>query len=416
MSKSPLVLILGSVRRGEYETIIKNGYRLGVILDSNRHATLPSDKDFDWVLHHDFTRPLTALDPLLEKAREQFDITAIINLREFYVRAQSYAARFFSLPGLPDYAVEHVLNKTLMRKIFARSLGEAATPRFKEISSIDEAIAFVQTIKFPVILKPNNLYGSLFVRTVHDEENLRLEFANIQNQVLDHMGSLGVISSLRETIQIEEFLSGTVHSVECLIDGEKNVYTSPVVDVVTGKEVGQNHFGHVSRKTDTYLTAATQREMKSVAEQAVRALELRDTAAHVEFIASQNGAKLLEIAARPGGHRNRVLEMTYGISFNHQYLRMLLGEKPDLESKHYYPFAIVTPYPPNEMTFRGVKHLDKITQLKSYLSHEIKAKPGAKIGPAQGGYMSSWLVELGHTDRDVVHSDMQWLSHFPDFF
>lgn len=416
MSKPELVLILGSVRRGEYEAMLAAGLRLGVLLDENRHVSLPASEGFDLALPHDFSKPLAELDPLLARIEREFNVVAVINLREFYVHALPYVARKLSLPGLPEEVVEHVLNKTLMRRIFSQALGPLAAPRFQEIGSVAQAEAFAQAVGYPVVLKPNNLYGSLFVRVVRDASTLHEDFADIQARVSAHMESLSVQHALDQTIQIEEFLTGTVHSIDCLVDARQAVHPTPVVDVLTGRDVGQAHFGHVMRKADSYLPMEVQQQMQEIAVRAVGALGLRNTAAHVEFIATPKGPKLLEIAARPGGHRNHVLEMGCGIEMNHQYVRMLLGHTPDLRRRIHRPYGIVTPYPPADISFQGIRHLDRVKALRSYLTHEIKAKPGATIGPARHGFMSSWLVELSHPDPDVLQSDMQWLSTFPDFF
>lgn len=416
MTKPSLVLFLGSVRPGEFETMLAHGHRLGIILDENRQAKLPSQEGFDWVARHDFSRPCKALDPLLAAVQERFEVIAVVNLREFYVRAHAYVASALNRPGLPPEAVERVLNKTLMRQAFIEALGPECTPRFQELAGLDEALRFTRRAGFPVILKPNNLYGSLFVGTVYNEAELRREFVRIEEQVRAHSASFGVVQSLEKIIQIEEFVTGTVHSIDCLIDNRQNVHLTPVVDVLTGHDVGQNHFGHVVRKADSCLPPVLQARMGEMAVGAVTALGIRNATAHVELIASPAGPKLLEVAARAGGHRNRVLEMTHGLSINYQHLRMLLGETLDVAPKYTRPFAIVTPYPKKELTFQGVRRLDAVTRLASYHRHEVKAGHSARIGPARHGFMSSWQVELCHPDREVLHGDLAWLSAQRDFF
>ena len=132
MNKPSLVLLLGSVRRGEFETLLAHGHRLGVILDEKRRATLPASDGFDFVATHDFSRPVGDLAPILKAAQREFAIVAEINLREFYVRSHAYTADLLRLPGLPQESVDLVLNKTLMRRAFVESLGEGSTPRFCE--------------------------------------------------------------------------------------------------------------------------------------------------------------------------------------------------------------------------------------------------------------------------------------------
>jgi len=416
MNKPPLVLFLGSVRKGEFETLQSHGHRLGAILDTKRHAALPADAGIELVAHHDFGDSVESLAPVLDEVRRQFDIVALLNLREFYVRAHSYAAAQLGLPGLPAEAVDLVLNKTRMRKAFVEALGERSTPRFRELSTVDEAIAFGRKVGYPLVLKPNNLYGSLFVSAIHSELELREQFAPLCAQVDAHSTAYGVVRTLSPIVQAEEYVSGTVHSIDCLVDQEQRVYPTPVVDVLTGHDLGQPHFGHVLRRSCSRLPHAVQHEMAQLATQAVAVLKLRNAAAHVEFIAGANGPRLLEIAARPGGHRNRVLEMTHGIAFNEQYLRMLLGHRPDLTPRFTRPFAILTPYPHLELVFDGLRQRDAVRRLASYHHDELKVTPGSKIGPARNGYMSSWVIELHHNEARVLDADTTWLAEQTDFF
>ncbi len=72
MNKPSLVLFLGSVRPGEFETILSHGHRLGIVLDQKRRATLPVETGFDFVASHDFSRPVDALVPILAAAQREF--------------------------------------------------------------------------------------------------------------------------------------------------------------------------------------------------------------------------------------------------------------------------------------------------------------------------------------------------------
>jgi hypothetical protein len=68
-----------------------------------------------------------------------------------------------------------------------------------------------------------------------------------------------------------------VHSIDCLVDSRGAVHSTPVIDVLTGHDVGQAHFGHVMRKADSCLAQPLHAQMREIAIRALGALVIRGT-------------------------------------------------------------------------------------------------------------------------------------------
>ena len=135
-------------------------------------------------------------------------------------------------------------------------------------------------------------------------------------------------------------------------------------------------------------------------------------AAHVEFI----GARLGEIAARPGGNRPRILQLAYGIDELKAYHDVLLGRTPDLRIKHNMSAAIVTPFPARNGKLRSIRYLDLVPELPGYLYHEVRSQAAHTVGLAKGGYRAPLYIELHSASADVVRSSVEQIASWSDLY
>ena len=416
-SLKSLVLILGSIRRGEYEYLLKKGCKLGVIVDKNRGVTLSHPEHFDLVKQFDFTHRYSDLENLIKEIQLEWSINSILNLREYYVHEAVKLQRFLGLPSMSDESMELVTNKTLMHQRFVDKLGADSTAKFSDLKSEQDLINFMKYAEYPIILKPNNFYGSLFVRKINNPEDL----INIYRENLLKISEFSIKHGIKlnnACMQVEEFLEGSNHSLDALVDNEGEIFLAPIVDVTTGNDFGYSDFHHFARWSPSLLSDKLQDEIYHLGKNAIRALNITNSAAHVEFINTKNGVKLLEIAARPGGHRNRVLEMTYNIPYIHEYIMLQQGKRPNLNKNSDEGFMIVTPFPKEKKRFNKISDdaLNKILKLPTYHLHEIKTKQGSWIGPAHEGFLSSFVVELHNECKKAIQDDTNKIIAMGDIF
>ena len=196
------------------------------------------------------------------------------------------------------------------------------------------------------------------------------------------------------------------------MDHAGRVYTTPPVEVLTGRDVGIDDFHHFARLLPPQLSAEDAEELDRLAIAGVQALDMTTSAAHVEFI----GSRLGEIAARPGGNRPRILEMAHGIEMVHAYYQILRGETPDLRADRDLAAAIVTPFAPRDGKLRSIRHLDGITKLPGYLYHEIRAEPGQSVGLSKSGYRAGLYVELLSADAEEVRRSVNEIASWTDLY
>lgn len=408
----PLVLFLGNARYGEFEPLRETGTRVGLIRDVSSHGWCAPDDAFDVVIPWN---PADGIDGLgAELPRD--GSACVLNLREAYVEDYARLCAVLALPALDPTEVAALRSKYLMRQLFRDRIGVDSTGRFQAVASVAEVVEFGETYGWPVVLKPATLYSSLFVVTVTGPRAAAGVFAQVRDGVAEHVRAKRLPQRFT-ALQAEEFLTGSNHSVDLVVDREAIAYPSPVVDVLTGADLGGEDFHHFARYAPSRVSAPAQRQMTDLAVQAVRAMGLRLCAAHVEFILTPRGPRLLEVGIRPGGHRARVLHQAHGVSFMAAYVAVMRGETPDptdLTAKFSGPFGIVTPFPHATGTFEGLHAPDRLTGLPSYRGHSVYHPPGKIIGTAARGHWQVLSAELVAGTTAELIQDIEEVWRMPD--
>jgi biotin carboxylase len=399
------------VRRGEFESLEKRGLPLGVLVDTNSKHRLGDVSRFVVVERFNFSRPLVELIEAVRGIQRRWGLACLYNVGEYYVAQTAEVAAALGLPGISSASARLCLDKGLMRGRFQERIGPAATARFHVVNSEADLVSFANLLGYPVFLQPSNLAASMWTSCNTDSEMLLCNYRAMRREVPKYYEALGK-KGAQLTVVVAEFLKGSNTSIDCLADKAGRVYTTPVVDVLTGQDVGIDDFHHFARLVPSRLGAPEQEQLERLAVEGVQALEMSTSAAHVEFI----GPCLGEIAARPGGNRPRILELAYGIHEIHAYYQILRGQSPDLRGDRKCAAAIVTPFAAGNGTLRAIRHLERLVQLPGYLCHEVRIPPGRPVGLAKNGYRSPLYVELQSANADDVRRSVDQIASWSDLY
>lgn len=406
-----IVLFLGMARRGEFESLEKRGLKLGILVDTNSKARLGDVSNFVVVENFDFSR---SLPELLEKVRDiqkRFGIACLYNVIEFYVAQTAEVAATLGLPGLSPASAKLCLDKNLMRERFLQQIGPHAAARFYSIHSEAELLKSADELGYPCFLQPANVSASMWATCNTGREMLLQNYRTIVAEVPKYYERLGKKGTAL-SVALAEYLHGKNISIDCLMDKNGKVYTTPAVEVLTGKDIGIDDYHHFARLLPPRLSESEKKELDALAIAGAQALGLTNNAAHVEFI----GARLGEIGARPGGNRPRILEMARGIDMLYAYYQILRGEVPDLRSDRDLAAAIITPFAPRTGVLRSIRYLDKVVQLPGYHYHEVRAKPGQTIGPSKGGFRAGLYIELLSGEIDGIRRSVDTIASWTDLY
>lgn len=409
--QSGIVLFLGMVRRGEYETLQERGLALGVLVDTNNKQRLADVSRFAVVEHFDFSRPLEELVAKVREIQESQGISCLFNVVEFYVAQTAAVAAQLGLPSIAAASAQLCLDKSVMRRRFQERIGPGSSARFEVVDSEADLVGFAGEMGYPVFLQPSNVSASMWSTSNTDEEMLLRNYRAMQTEVPAYYERLGKPGTKLKVV-LAEYMQGANTSIDCLIDSKGAVYTTPIVDVLTGKDIGIDDYHHFARIVPSCVPLDEQRKLAELATAGVLALDMRSCAAHVEFI----GSRLGEIAARPGGNRPRILNLAYGLDELNAYHDVLLGHAPDLSRKQEGAAAIVTPFPSRNGTLRTIRYLDALAELPGYLYHEVRGQAGQAVGLARNGYRAPLYIELQSSDADTVRRSVDTIASWSDLY
>ena len=399
------------VRRGEFESLQKRGIPLGILVDSNNKQKLGDVSQFVHVEQFDFSRPISELVDKVADIRHRFGIRCLFNVIEFYVAQTAYVANALHIQNLSIESAGLCLDKNRMRQRFQERIGPATTARFQSIRSEVELLSTAQEFGYPVFLQPSNVSASMWSTRNDDQTSLLTNYRSMLSEVPLYYERLGKKGNELGVV-LADYLEGKNTSIDCVVDRKGVAFTTPVVDVLTGRDVGIDDYHHFARVLPSHLSTNDQAELGQLALAGVRALDMTSCAAHVEFI----GNRLGEIAARPGGNRARILELAYGIDELHAYYQVLTGETPSLVGKSRNAAAIVTPFPSKKGTLMAIQYLDQLVRLPGYLYHETRAPIGATVGLASGGYRAPLYVEFVSANTDDVRRSVDRVASWSDLY
>lgn len=409
--QSGIVLCLGMIRRGECESLQKRGLRLGIVVDTNNEQRLVDVSEFGVVERFDFSRPVEDLIEVVSGIHKRWAISCLYNMNELYVAPTADVAAALGFANISPEAARLCLDKNLMRQRFQERVGPGVSARFHHIETETDLLDAATRLGYPVFLQPTNVSASMWSTCNSNWDMLLASYRTMLHELPDHYVKLGQ-KYKKVGVVAAEFLEGTNTSVDCVMDAAGRVYSTPIVDVLTGRDIGIDDFHHFARVVPSRLSAQEQEKLQRLCVAGVQALDMTSCAAHVEFI----GSRLGEIAARPGGNRPRILELAYGIDELNGYYQALTGQIPDLRAQVQKSAAIVSPFPSKKGTLRSIRHLERVPQLPGYFYHEVRAQPGKSVGLSKNGFRAPLYIELLSEDADVVRRGVDEIASWADIY
>lgn len=180
------------------------------------------------------------------------------------------------------------------------------------------------------IVKPSDNAGSRGVTLLEGGEKTEEEL----RRVYDY--SKG--NSRNGIVMVEEFMSGAEVSVEAMtVNGKTEIIS------ITDKYITQPpYFVEIAHSEPSRLGGEVQERIREVALQAIRAIRLQNGPSHTEIKVTEEGPKVVEIAARLGGDfiTSRLVPLSTGVDLVGASVRLAAGEAPDLSAKWQRAAAI----------------------------------------------------------------------------
>jgi len=345
---------------------------------------------------------LAAVDTITEP------IDAVITVYENYIRPASWVADHLNLPGLPLEAAEACTDKQFMRELFS-TCETKISPDFTVVNNEDELLRFADTHTFPLILKPANLVKSLLVSKCSTREELIETYKHTVEQM---PGIYKKYAPNREPkLLIEEFLEGTIHSVDAFVDADGTPHVlEHVVDYLTGYDIGYEDNFHYARLLPSKLSSEKIEAIRHTAELGCRALGMKNSAAHVEIILTKAGPRVVEIGARNGGYRERMHRLANDIDLMPIAFDVALNKKPIITSHANRSCAVLELFPRTPGIFTGINNEDAVKGLISLQYFALKQTVGEYVGSSSNGYKMCAIIILAHESRKQFEQDLTFVN------
>ncbi|MCA3088173.1 MAG: ATP-grasp domain-containing protein [Rhodocyclaceae bacterium] len=357
-----VIVFLGNVRNGEFEQILDCGFQMCLLRDLNSNRACAEHSQLNCV---NVEMNADAIAPFLERLKSKFNLVVLIALRESYVALAATLREKFELLGLKPRDASFCLDKALLKMRLESTPAAEYLARYKMVNNPSQVDEFMSQIEGSAVVKPSNLASSLFVARVQKEDAVR-GFQKCLTATQERMQHSG--SHLVDSVLMEEWLEGSLHSVEVLWNSHGDIRTTPPVDALTSAQVGGVGFQHCARYAPSALCEEKRRHLEHAAKVVAESLNFRNAVGHVEFIFTAFGPRLLEVGARPGGHRIEILEHAFGIFLLREHILDLVmeGRSASRTQNPKFGYGIVTPFPNRSGNCSGLLSTDAFKKSDSF--------------------------------------------------
>jgi hypothetical protein len=313
------------------------------------------------------------------------------------------------LPMPSERSLDWSTEKKLMRELL-EAYDPSLVPGYMEVKdSSDATIAAIEKkLKYPVVVKPSGLEGSLLVSMVNDRQEL---IDTLKSTFLAVQGAYDIwIKRQTPRLLVEEFMDGDMYSIDTYVAADGTCRAAPRVKVLTGRRVGFDDFFGYMRKTPSGLSEEEVKEGSRTAQKAAHALGLRSVTAHVELMKLPHGWKVIELGSRIGGYRHDIYRLSYGINHIMNDIHNRAGEVPEIPTKLLAYTAVFNIYAHEEGILDHIEGVDTVKELASFVSMKQSLREGQSVLFAKHNGDPVFEIVLSNADKEQFDQDVRHMQ------
>ena len=305
-----------------------------------------------------------------------------------------------------ERSLDWTTDKIKMRQML-RGYDKSISPKFvvAHDASKETINQIERKVGFPLIIKPSGLAASLLVTLCYHREELEVGLKKVTkkiDQIYAKKKGRG-----EPQILVEEFMEGSMYSIDTYVNQRGVTYHTPLVHVKTGRAVGYEDFFGYQRITPVNLKPHKIEAARRVAEKAVEALNLRSTNCHIELMKTEDGWKVIELGPRIGGFRHEMYELSYGIDHSMNDILIRLPKKPVLPKKTKGYTVVMQFYARQKGRLVSLEGINKIRKVESFSRIQLKKKIGDMCDFARNGDDPVFDLVLFNKDRSRILADIR---------
>ncbi|MDP2237839.1 MAG: ATP-grasp domain-containing protein [Bacteroidales bacterium] len=249
-------------------------------------------------------------------------IDGIDSHNEYWLETEAKLRTDFNIDGIKTDRLARIKHKSEMKKIYQEAGLNVA--RGKVLNQLDEGLAFVKEVGYPVVAKPNAGVGAVNTYKIRNEEELRAYFENTPE--IDYI--------------FEEFISGTIYSFDGLVDKNGDLLFFSALKNERGVMETVNEDTHIYIVSLKEIPA----ELEAAGRAVAKAFDLKARFFHFEFFKEDGTGRLvaLEVNMRPpGGFTTDMWNFASDIDIYKVWAEMIVNNKTDFEFERKYHVCFV---------------------------------------------------------------------------
>lgn len=313
------------------------------------------------------------------------------------MRSVARVASALNLHSISYEVAEKATDKVKMIECFREH--NVPHPWFKVFIDSNQFKTELNNISLPFIIKPSDSSGSKGVVLVESLESAYDAFSYSQS------------CSKSGTVLVEEFMVGSEVSVETLtINDETHVIA--ITDKLTS---GSPYFVEMGHSQPSQHGCDIVEQIVKVAKEAITAIGINNSPAHIEMILTKNGPKLVELGARLGGDciSSHLVPLSTGIDMVKSCIELSVGLIPNIQVQ-YSKGAAIRYISSEQGVFKGITGIEVVEKLKGIKQIEIVKSVGDIVGLAKGsgdriGYIVAQADTAAHA-IEVCNNSISLLS------
>ena len=359
-----------------------------------------SDEIKGWLGHYVQVKSVVH-EPSLLRAVQHIQSRVYVDRLEATVEAHIMAAaKVREATGIPGTSVRTAYlcrDKPAMKE----ALREAGIPcaQSTRANRPEEAHAFAQQVGYPLIIKPPAGAGASGTWKVRDDRELE--------KVIRECG----LADGAE-VAIEEFIEGHEGYLDTLTIGGEVAHefiTHYYPNVLTAM---RERWISPQMVTTNRIEAPGYREVRQMARDVIKVLDIGTSATHMEWFAGPKGLKFSEIGCRPPGVGQwDVYNAANEFDLYLEWASALTHGHPQRAPSRRYAAGMIALRPTCDGHITGYSGLDAIQQRYGDCIVAAHLPPvGSPTQPVEGGYMANAWMRVRHPDYDALRQIMNTIG------
>ena len=256
--------------------------------------------------------------------------------------------------------------------------------------SPDDVRAFVETVGYPLIIKPRDAAGAADTWRVRDDDELETA---ITESRLGHGASVAV----------EEFIEGHEGFFDTIcVNGEimhyfATHYYPNVLEAMRTRWISPQFIA------TNRLDAEGYDEVKAMGKKVIDILEIGTSATHMEWFFGPKGLKFSEIGCRPPGVGAWDLYCAGNdMDVYKEWGMAIVHGQPSQRPSRGYSAGLINLRPECDGHIVGYDGFELLDQLGPAVIDHHLPPPGSPTQPVEAGYMANAWIRLKHPDYDQL--------------